>query len=88
MATNIAINLWDIISACFFIVTAILGFLIKNTLSDWSSRLKMVEDDIHEIKEELPHQYVQKEDYREDVQEIKININKIMDMLISGMHKE
>jgi hypothetical protein len=53
------------------------GFLAGWILNNVYKAIKSLEDDMKEI----PHTYVMKEDYKTDIADIKVMLNKIFDEL-------
>lgn len=56
------------------------------TIIGWFGRVlweadKELRQDLSKLREDLPKQYVAKDDYREDVREIKAMLEKIFDRL-------
>lgn len=67
----------DILSAAFSIILLMVGGITK-TLWDAVQRLR---SDLTALERELPAQYVHKDDYREDMQDIKSLLVRIDDKL-------
>jgi uncharacterized UPF0160 family protein len=55
----------------------ILGWFLREL---WSA-VKELKGDLAKLREELPKEYVTKNDYREDVKELKDMISKLFDIL-------
>jgi hypothetical protein len=67
----------------FNILISICGFLAGWVLNNIYKSLKVLEDDM----KDFPHYYVTKEDYRNDINEIKQMLNKIFDRLENKVDK-
>jgi hypothetical protein len=59
------------------------GFLAGWVLNNVYKAIKSLEDDMKEI----PHTYVMKDDYKSDIADIKMMLNKIFDELKNKMDK-
>ena len=62
------------------------GFVIASTVAGWFARelwsaVKELKTDLAKLREDLPKEYVVKDDYREDIRELKKMIEKIFDKL-------
>lgn len=63
-----------------------LGLAVGMTVLGWFARemwsaVKELKADLAHLREELPKQYVAKDDYREDIRELKEMVGKIFDRL-------
>jgi len=58
-------------------VSSVLGWFLREM---WSA-VKELKSDLAKLREELPHEYVVKDDYREDIREIKALLNKLYEKL-------
>jgi hypothetical protein len=67
----------DFINLAFGAGSAVLGWLAREL---WAA-VKELKSDLAKLREELPHGYVMKEDYRRDIYEIKEMLGKIFDRL-------
>ena len=65
----------------FNLVVSIAGFLAAFSFYQVMQRLQRVEDAIADMKEHLPKDYVQKDDYRNDIKEVKDILRQIFDKL-------
>ena len=65
----------------FNLVVAIAGFLAVFIFYQVMQRLQKSEDKIAELERNLPHDYVQKDDYRNDVRELKEMLRQLFDKL-------
>jgi cell division protein FtsL len=71
----------------FNLVVSIAGFLAMFVFYQAMQRLQRNEDKIAELERNLPHDYVQKEDYRSDVKELKDMVRQIFDKLDNKQDK-
>jgi cobalamin biosynthesis Co2+ chelatase CbiK len=55
----------------------VLGWFLREM---WSA-VKELKSDLAKLREELPKVYVSKDDYRQDVRELKDMLNKLLDRL-------
>ena len=60
-------ELSDIILALVGVLTTVIGGVVKSVVKD----IKNIEDRLITCQSELPLQYVLKDDYREDIEELK-----------------
>lgn len=67
--------------ALFNIAISIAGGLALWVLNALTQRLQKAEDKIEALTNELPKEYVQKLDYKEDMREIKDLLRQIFDKL-------
>ena len=58
-------------------VMAILGWFAREL---WSA-VKELKADLSKLREDLPKEYVAKDDYRQDIRELKEIMNKVFDRL-------
>lgn len=65
----------------FNFVVSIAGFLAVFVFYQVMQRLQRLEDKLSELERSLPHDYVQKNDYREDVKELKDMLRQLFDKL-------
>jgi hypothetical protein len=65
----------------FNIAVALAGGLALWVLNSLTQRLQKAEDKIEVLTNELPKEYVQKLDYKEDMREIKDLLRQIFDKL-------
>jgi len=65
----------------FNLVVSIAGFLAMFVFYQVMQRLQKSEDAMTALKSELSKEYVQKEDYRNDVKELKDMVRQIFDKL-------
>lgn len=61
----------------FNVVVSIAGFLAVYVLNNLTRTIQKLEDKIND----MPHSYVSKDDYREDISEIKSILKQIFDKL-------
>ena len=71
----------------FNFVVTIGGFLAVFVFNQVMQRLQKLEDAMSTMKEELPKDYVQKDDYKADVKELKDMLRQIFDKLDSKQDK-
>lgn len=67
----------SIINTLFALVSAGFGWFAREM---WSA-VKELKTDLARLREDLPKQYVPKDDYKEGVREIKDMLNKLFDRL-------
>ena len=67
----------------FNLVVSIAGFLAVYTLNGLTRKIQRLEDEM----KTLPHDYVQKDDYRADMRDIKEMLKQIFDKLDSKQDK-
>jgi cell division protein FtsL len=65
----------------FNLVVAVAGFLAVFVFYQVMQRLQRSEDKLAELERTLPHDYVQKDDYRNDVRELKDMLRQLFDKL-------
>lgn len=65
----------------FNLVVCIAGFLGAFVFYQVMQRLQRSEDKVAELERTLPHDYVQKDDYRNDVRELKDMLRQLFDKL-------
>jgi len=68
------------------------GLAIASSITGWFARelwsaVKDLKSDLAKLREDLPKEYVSKDDYREDIRELKKMIEKIFDKLDSKSDK-
>jgi len=61
----------------FNLVVSIAGFLAIYVMNNLTRQIQRLEDELRT----LPHDYVQKDDYRNDIKEVKQILNQIFDKL-------
>lgn len=71
----------------FNLVVCIAGFLGAFVFYQVMQRLQRSEDKLAEIERSLPHDYVQKDDYRVDIKEVKDILRQIFDKLDNKQDK-
>lgn len=67
----------NLINLAFGAASAVLGWFAREL---WNA-VKELKADLAKLREDLPKQYVMKEDYRRDIYEIKEMLGKIFDRL-------
>ena len=65
----------------FNLVVAVGAFLGVFVFNQIMQRLQKLEDGLAALKEAMPHDYVQKDDYRSDIKEVKEILRQIFDRL-------
>jgi hypothetical protein len=71
----------------FNFVVSIAGFLAVFVFYQVMQRLQRLEDSIASLKEDLPKEYVHKDDYRADIKELKDMVRQIFDKLDNKQDK-
>lgn len=61
----------------FNLIVSIAGFLAIYVINTLTRQIQRLEDKVNS----LPHDYVQKDDYRNDIKEVKAILNQIFDKL-------
>ena len=64
-------------------VMAILGWFAREL---WAA-VKELKSDLSKLREDLPKEYVAKDDYRQDIRELKEIMNKVFDKLEHKLDK-
>ena len=67
----------DLLNFAFAAVSGVLGWFAREM---WSA-VKELKSDLAKLREEMPREFVMKEDYRRDIYEIKDLLGKIFDRL-------
>jgi cell fate (sporulation/competence/biofilm development) regulator YmcA (YheA/YmcA/DUF963 family) len=67
----------------FNLVVSVAGFLAVYTLNGLTRKIQRLEDEM----KTLPHDYVQKDDYRADMRDIKEMLKQIFDKLDNKQDK-
>jgi hypothetical protein len=67
----------------FNLVVSVAGFLAIYVINSLTRTIQKLEDKVND----LPHSYVQKDDYRNDIKEIKDILKQIFDKLDSKQDK-
>ena len=65
----------------FNLVVAVGAFLAVYVFNQAMQRIQKSEDKIAELERGMPHDYVQKADYKEDMREVKELLRQIFDKL-------
>jgi hypothetical protein len=71
----------------FNFVVSIAGFLAVFVFYQVMQRLQKLEDTLATVEKQLPHDYVTKDDYREDIKEVKDILRQIFDKLDAKQDK-
>jgi len=69
-----------------------IGLSVVMTITGWFARelwaaVKELKSDLSKLREDLPKSYVSRDDYREDMRDIKEMLNKIFDKLEAKQDK-
>lgn len=67
----------------FNLIVSVAGFLCIYVINTLTRQIQKLEDKFDNI----PHDYVQKDDYRSDIKEVKAILNQIFDRLESKADK-
>jgi predicted RNA-binding protein with EMAP domain len=67
----------------FNLVVSVAGFLAVYVINSLTRAIQKIEDKVND----LPHSYVQKDDYRSDIKEVKDILKQIFDKLDSKQDK-
>lgn len=70
-------NLQTILNMVFGVVLMLAGWILRTV---WDA-VKTLQSDIKEIERDLPSTYVRRDDYRDDMAEVKDILHKIFDRL-------
>jgi hypothetical protein len=73
----------SIINLVFVLISAIMGWFAREM---WSA-VKELKTDLAKLREQLPQTYVVKDDYRDDIREIRDMLGKIFDKLDHKLDK-
>ncbi len=65
----------------FNLVVSVAGFLAVFVFYQVMQRLQRLEDNLSALEQQLPHDYVTKDDYRADIKEVKDILRQIFDKL-------
>jgi hypothetical protein len=65
----------------FNFVVSVAGFLATFVFYQVMQRLQRAEDKLSELERMMPHDYIQKDDYRSDMRDIKDMLKQIFDKL-------
>ena len=74
----------SLFNAAVFLITAVLGWFAREL---WSA-VKELQSDLSRLREDLPKTYVDRNDYRSDMAEVKALLTKIFDKLDTKKDKE
>ena len=67
----------------FNLIVSVAGFLAVYTLNGLTRKIQKLEDEL----KSLPHDYVQKDDYRSDMRDVKDLLKQIFDKLDAKVDK-
>ena len=67
----------------FNLVVSVAGFLAVYVINNLTRTIQKIEDKVND----LPHSYIQKDDYRNDIKEVKDILKQIFDKLDSKQDK-
>lgn len=71
----------------FNFVVAIAAFLAVFVFNQTTRKIQKLEDDVSSLREQILKDYVQKDDYKADIKEIKDILRQIFDKLDSKQDK-
>jgi len=71
----------------FNFVVAIAAFLAVYVFNQTTRKIQKLEDDVASMREQILRDYVQKDDYKADIKEIKDILRQIFDKLDSKQDK-
>ncbi|CAB4240605.1 hypothetical protein UFOVP38_24 [uncultured Caudovirales phage] len=74
----------SLINVILTLISSVTGWFAREL---WSA-VKELKADLAKLREDLPKTYVAKDDYREDIRELKEMINKIFDKLDNKSDKQ
>jgi len=75
------------ITVVFGLVSGIAGIAIRNYFNGLGKRISVVEEDVKNLRENLPKEYVLKDDHYRDIQEIKNEIHKMREEIKEGFRR-
>lgn len=84
METPPTFDMQSLFNSFVSVIAVILGWFAREM---WSA-VKDLKQDLSRLREDLPKTYVARDDYREDLNEIKSMLNKIFDRLETKKDKE
>jgi hypothetical protein len=67
----------DLLNMAFGVASSVLGWFAREM---WSA-VKELKSDLAKLREELPRTYVVRDDYKDDIREIKEMLTKLFDRL-------
>jgi len=70
-------NSQDLLNIAFGVASSVLGWFAREM---WSA-VKELKTDLAKLREELPRTYVVRDDYKDDIREIKEMLTKLFDRL-------
>jgi len=73
----------SLIDAGLGLIMAVLGWFAREL---WAA-VKDLKTDLSKLREDLPKEYVAKDDYRQDIRELKEIMNKVFDRLENKVDK-
>ena len=73
-----------ILNVCLVVVSSVTGWFAREL---WTA-VKELKTDLSKLREDLPKTYVVKDDYKEDIRDIKDMISKIFDKLDNKSDKQ
>jgi len=76
-------NSQDLLNIAFGVASSVLGWFAREM---WSA-VKELKVDLAKLREELPRTYVVRDDYKDDIREIKEMLTKLFDRLNSKADK-
>ena len=75
------------ITVVFGIISAIAGLAIRNYFNGSGKRIAIVENSLAELKENLPKEYVLKDDHDRDIRELKDELKEIRREIQEGFRR-
>ena len=76
-------DLQHVIDVSFSLIMAVMGWFAR----EMYAAVQELKEDLSNLRENLPKEYVARNDYREDMREIKDLLNKIFDKLDNKVDK-
>jgi hypothetical protein len=70
-------NSQDLLNIAFGVASSVLGWFAREM---WSA-VKELKSDLAKLREELPRTYVVRDDYKDDIREIKEMLTKLFDRI-------
>ena len=73
----------SLINAALFVISSATGWFAREM---WNA-VKELKSDLSKLREELPKEYVARDDYRSDIRELKEMLSKIFDKMDNKVDK-
>jgi hypothetical protein len=77
----------SIVGAINALALAVFGHVYRTIAQERKERLKLAED-VNTFRVEVPRDYVAKAEFVRGIDEVKLSLQRIYDLLISGRHRE